>query len=109
MINLGWLRSFSVNYQYKILFKNQNLKFTRVPFGINVSVAVFVKTLNEALLTEILKFTTTYVDDLLIASKDFTTHCRHVEQLSCMEITLHYKFKIWIIKYFRPYYIRAGN
>lgn len=42
-------------------------------------VAIFIKVLSKVLRPEILEFTTTYADDLLIASKDCDTHCKHLD------------------------------
>ena len=59
------------------LFNGKNYQFKRVPFGLNTSVASFIKCLDEILQPHNLDFLTIYVDDILIASRTFS---EYVEQ-----------------------------
>lgn len=52
--------------------------FTVVPFGLNVSVAAFVRALNHVLGYDLEEFCRFYVDDLLIFSRTFEEHLKHV-------------------------------
>ena len=45
------------------------------------SVVIFVKCMDQVLGQEPLKFTTVYVDDLLITSSNWDDHCERVEQV----------------------------
>ena len=57
------------------LYNGRNYQFRRLPFGLNVSVAIFIKCLDYVLGRENLEFTTVYVDDIVITSPDMDTHC----------------------------------
>uniref|UniRef100_A0A1Y1LVD3 RNA-directed DNA polymerase n=1 Tax=Photinus pyralis TaxID=7054 RepID=A0A1Y1LVD3_PHOPY len=62
--------SFLVNgrsYQYKVL-----------PFGLNISVAVFNRCLDQVLGPEVLSYALIYVDDIVVASKTFEEHEGHL-------------------------------
>ena len=63
------------------LFDGRNYQFKRLPFGLVNSVAVFVKCMDQVLGPDTLKFTTVYVDDLLVTSEDWDEHCRRVRQV----------------------------
>ena len=62
------------------IFDGRNYQFKRLPFGLINSVAIFVKCMDQVLGQETLKFTTVYVDDLLM-SANWDDHCECVEQL----------------------------
>ena len=51
------------------LFNGKNYQFKRLPFGLNTSVASFIKCLDKSLQPHNLDFLTIYVDDILIASR----------------------------------------
>lgn len=57
-------------YQYKVL-----------PFGLNISVSVFIRALDEALGRELLQDLVIYVDDILIISEKWKEHCEILEKL----------------------------
>ena len=61
------------------LFNGKNYQFKRLPFGLNTSVASFIKCLDNILQPKDLDFLTVYVDDILIASRTFTEHLEHIE------------------------------
>ena len=62
------------------LYKGQLYQFKRVPFGIKTAGSGFMRALSVAL-HNISHFVTSYVDDILIASKSFTEHIEHLEKL----------------------------
>jgi hypothetical protein len=55
--------------------------FKYVPFGLNIAPALFTRALDNAL-RKCKKFTSVYVDDILIFSKDINEHEEHLEQCS---------------------------
>ena len=61
------------------LFNGKNYQFKRLPFGLNTSVASFIKCLDMILQPKDLDFLTVYVDDILIASRTFFEHLEHIE------------------------------
>lgn len=61
------------------LVNGRSYQFCVVPFGLNVSVAVFMKSLDKVLGPEVLSFTTIYVDDILIASKSIEEHAYQLD------------------------------
>ena len=63
------------------IFEGRNYQFKRLPFGLINSVAVFVKIMDRIFGQEVLKFTTVYVDDLLVTSANWDDHCNRVEQV----------------------------
>ena len=54
-------------------------RFKRLPFGLNTSVASFIKCLDEILQPQKLDVLTIYVDDILIVSRTFAEHVEHLE------------------------------
>ena len=54
-------------------------RFKRLPFGLNTSVASFIKCLDEILQPSNLEFLTGYIDDILIASRMLPEHVEHLE------------------------------
>lgn len=63
------------------IFEGRNYQFRRLPFGLINSVANFIRCMNQILGQEVLKFTTIYVDDILIASNNWDEHCKRSEQV----------------------------
>ena len=63
------------------LYNGRNYQFRRLPFGLNVSVSIFIKCLDYVLGREILEFTTVYVDDIVIMSPDIDTHCERLDRV----------------------------
>lgn len=49
-------------------------QFCKLPYGLNVSSAAFIRALNTILPDHLKKHITTYVDDILIAEKSWTDH-----------------------------------
>lgn len=60
------------------LFNGHNYEFQVLPFGLNVSVGCFIKCINSIIGPDVGDFAITYVDDILIWSKDFNSHLRHL-------------------------------
>ena len=64
-----------------------------LPFGLKTAVASFSRAMDKILGSEVRTFVTTYVDDLLIASKDREEHCRHLsivlEKLNKAHLTIN--------------------
>lgn len=63
------------------LYGNKVYQFCRLPFGYSTSVASFIRGLTQVLGPRVASFTTAYVDDLLVFSKDFDEHMQHLEEL----------------------------
>ncbi|KAG8317862.1 hypothetical protein J6590_108188 [Homalodisca vitripennis] len=63
------------------VFEGRNLQYKRLPYGLNVSTALFIKGLNKVLGHDLTEFVTTYVDDILITSNTYEEHLKHVEQV----------------------------
>lgn len=63
------------------LFDGRNYQFKRLPFGLVNSVAIFVKCMDQVLGPDTLKFTTVYVDDLLVTSSEWNEHCQRIRQV----------------------------
>ena len=61
------------------LFNGKNYQFRRLPFGLNTSVASFIKCLDEILQPKNLEFLTVYVDDILVASRTLSEDVEHLE------------------------------
>ena len=68
------------------LFNGKNYQFKRLPFGLNTSVASFIKCLDEILQPKNLEFLTVYVDDILIASKTLSEHAEHLEYVLLLSL-----------------------
>ena len=62
------------------LYNNQMYEFTRIPFGLKTTGAGFVRALPRAL-QQISHFATAYIDDILVSSKTFSEHLRHLDRL----------------------------
>jgi hypothetical protein len=63
------------------VFNSRSYQFTRLPFGLINSVAIFTRCIDQILGPEILSFATIYVDDFLITSSNFEQHCARVDQV----------------------------
>lgn len=61
------------------LFNGRNYQFKRLPFGLNTSVASFIKCLDAIVQPSSVDFVTLYVDDILIASRSFEEHKEHLQ------------------------------
>lgn len=58
-------------------------QFKRLPFGLNVSSAAFIRGLNMILPDDLKKRVTLYVDDILIAEKSWADHNEVLNRLLC--------------------------
>ena len=78
------------------LFNGKNYQFRRLPFGLNTSVASFIKCLDQILKPKDLDFLTVYVDDILIASRTFEDHLDHLGSVSYTHLDV-YKRQILLL------------
>lgn len=60
-------------------YKNFLYQFTRVPFGTRTSSAALIRAMSRILGSDTAEFATSYVDDLVIASRTFEDHIRHLQ------------------------------
>ena len=56
-------------------------QFRRVPFGLKTASSAFIRAINMVLGDYLNTFLTIYVDDLLITSRSFDEHIKHLELL----------------------------
>ena len=56
-------------------------QFTRIPFGIKTAGAGFIRALDVAIGHEFAEAVVCYIDDILIVSKTFGEHIKHLDQL----------------------------
>lgn len=61
-------------------YKGRVYQFTRIPFGLVCSMAIFIKTLSEAL-KDVEDCVLVYIDDIVIFSKDLKQHYRDLERV----------------------------
>lgn len=62
-------------------FGGKNYQYKRLPFGLNVSTALFTKAMDTIFGPEFSEFVTCYVDDILITSKSYEEHLQHVDKV----------------------------
>jgi transposase InsO family protein len=60
-------------------FEGQTLQFTRTPFGFRNSLASFIRALTHVLGTDSTEYVLHYVDDILIYSKTYEDHLKHLD------------------------------
>jgi hypothetical protein len=60
---------------------NKTYVFRRLPFGMSTSVSSFVRAMEIILGPEVMRFTTLYIDDALVASKSFEDHLIHLNKI----------------------------
>ena len=60
------------------LFDTNVYQFQRVPFGTKHSLAAFVRGLRKVLGSDLSSFCACYVDDIVVYSKTFEEHLRHI-------------------------------
>lgn len=82
------------------LFQGRSYQFIRLPFGLVNSVAIFTRCMDQVLGKRVLSFASVYVDDLLISSPDWETHCARTKEvfqrLSENNITLKLSKSVFI-------------
>lgn len=61
----------------------KNLQFKQLSFGLNTSVASFIKCLDMSLRPGEVGFITVYVDDILITSRTLNDHLKHIRYVLC--------------------------
>ena len=90
-----WFSTFDINSAFwsipirekdrkKTAFVTQNghFQWTRLPFGLSISLAVFQRILSNLIRkSNLSKFCINYIDDILVFSKTFEEHVWHVEML----------------------------
>lgn len=68
------------------LVNGKSYQFRVLPFGLNVSVAMFGKCMDLILGPEVLEFATVFVDDVLVASKTLDEHLVQLEKVfQCLD------------------------
>jgi Reverse transcriptase (RNA-dependent DNA polymerase). len=68
------------------LYAGTLYQFCRVPFGMKTAGSGFIRAMNLAMGDQFSAFCTCYVDDLLIASRDFAEHLNHLDLVfSCLQ------------------------
>lgn len=60
------------------LFEGQNYRFCRVPFGLNVSMQLFIKATDTVFPEEMEEYLARYVDDFKVVSSTFELHLAHL-------------------------------
>jgi hypothetical protein len=64
---------------YTAFYHNGHMyQFTVIPYGLSTSVASFTRCLDQVLGPEVMSYAANFVDDLLIDSPDFESHCQHL-------------------------------
>lgn len=81
MVASFWQVSLEKNSRKYTAFKHKlNVyQFVRLPFGLCTSVSTFVRAMNKVLGMDIEHFCKIYVDDLLIYSRSFEEHMKHID------------------------------
>jgi len=69
--------------EYKIAFTCifGNLEYTVIPFGLKNAPVVFQHFINDVLEDVIGKFAYAYIDDIIIFSKNYNSHVKHVKEI----------------------------
>lgn len=62
------------------IFDGRSYHFNVLPFGLNISVSVFIRALDKAIGRELMQELIVYVDDILIISKTWEEHCLLLEK-----------------------------
>jgi transposase InsO family protein len=62
-------------------FAGKNYQYKRLPFGLNVSTALFTKAMDTIFGPKFSEFVTCYVDDILITSKSYEEHIEHLDRV----------------------------
>jgi hypothetical protein len=60
------------------VFQGQDNQFTRYPYGFRNSLSAFVRALQQTLRPDTSKYALAYVDDIVIHSKTFEDHLKHL-------------------------------
>lgn len=62
-------------------FAGKNYMFKRLPFGLMVSSALFIKAMDHIFGAEFQDYLVSYVDDLLIFSRSYNSHIQHIDNV----------------------------
>lgn len=77
------------------LFESKTYHFKVIPFGLSTAVAGFTRCMDIVLGPAVSSFTTAYVDDLLVTSDSFLSHCNNLQQIfnriRAASMTLNFK------------------
>lgn len=63
------------------LFEGRNYRFCRVPFGLNVSMQLFIKATDTVFAEETEEYLARYVDDFKVVSSTFDLHLAHLQSV----------------------------
>jgi hypothetical protein len=63
------------------IFGGRCYSFKRLPFGLINSASIFIRCLDQILGPQIRQFITIYIDDILVHSDNWDTHCERIEML----------------------------
>ncbi|XP_018915299.2 retrovirus-related Pol polyprotein from transposon gypsy [Bemisia tabaci] len=83
-------------------FEGRNYRFCRLPFGLNVSMQIFIKALDTVLGPETHSFLSKYVDDLKVVSPTFSEHLRHLAHVFGASIDAGITFKFLKCGFLEP-------
>jgi len=69
--------------EYKTAFSCNfgHFEYTVMPFGLKNAPAIFQHFINDVLKDVIGEFAHTYIDDIIIFSKDYNSHFKHVKEI----------------------------
>jgi hypothetical protein len=80
------------------LFDTNVYQFQRVPFGTKNSLAAFVGGLRKVLGNDVSAFCACYVDDIVIFSKTFEEHLRHINTIFSKLTTARFTINVYLLK-----------
>jgi hypothetical protein len=87
------------------LFDTNVYQFQRVPFVTKNSLAAFVRGLNKVLVGEVSEFCACYVDDIVIFSKTFEKHLRHINMIFSKLTTAGFTINALKCKFCQPRHV----
>jgi len=91
------------------LFDTNVYQFQRVPFGTKNSLAAFVRGLRKVLGSDVSSFCACYVDDIVIFSKTFEEHLKHIDLIFNKLTTAGFTTNALKCKFCQPQMNFLGN
>ncbi|WVZ85511.1 hypothetical protein U9M48_032433 [Paspalum notatum var. saurae] len=84
--------------QAKTAFQTHHghFEYTVMPYGVTGGPATFQQVMNTVLDSVLRKFVVVFIDDILIYSKTWDDHLKHIQQV--FQILLHHQFKVKLSK-----------